>query len=253
MRFLGGVGGVFGSTFSCVLLAELAVGRIRRERKSLPGAFVLAILVRGLGFGLCSSVDAGNDERGALVRMFAAVGRGGTLFTVALFMIDSLDGFAVEALLSGRGGIVLPVLAEDEAVDAVAAPGRRTGRVGDFGLGLTALGERGPDLLGTPVAAKPLGLLFAGPAGCVVFVLIDRRLGFGMTGFCRSLSADFGASPDGVCCLGVGCLGDAFFSRGCFKGGLLALGDTRAVSVAGALLSSVAGGEASAGSAAGDA
>lgn len=183
MRFFGGVGGVFGSTFSCVLLAELAVGRIMRDRKSLAGAFVPAILVRGLGFGFCSGVDAGNDERGALVRMFAAVGLGGALAPVALFKVDGLDGFAVEALLSGRGGIVLPVFAEDEAVDAVAAPGRRTGRVGDLGLGLTTLGERGPDRLGIPVAATPLGLLIAGRADCVAFVLVDRRLGLGMVCF----------------------------------------------------------------------
>ena len=239
IRFFGGV---FCSTFSCILLAELVVGRIIRERKSLPGAFVLAILVRGLGLGFCSVVRAGNDDRGALLRIFAVLGLG-PFSPVALFKVDALDGFAIPALLSGRGGTVLPVFAEDAAVDAVAAPGRRTGRVGDLGFGLTVTGERGPDFFDVAVETAPLGLLDDGPVVCMALVLEERRFDLVMGAFDRSFSAVSCASPDCVCCLGVGCLGDTVFSRGCFKDDLLAIGDAGVVPPVGALVFSTIDGE----------
>ncbi len=43
------LGGVLGSTFSCVLLAELAVGRIILARNPSSGALEPAVLTRDLG------------------------------------------------------------------------------------------------------------------------------------------------------------------------------------------------------------
>ena len=50
----------------------------------------------------------------------------------------ALSRFSVEGFLPRlEPSVVLPVLAEDEAVELIAAAGRRTGRVGDLGRGLT--------------------------------------------------------------------------------------------------------------------
>lgn len=50
----------------------------------------------------------------------------------------ALSRFNVEGFLPRlEPSVVLPVLAEDEAVELIAAAGRRTGRVGDLGRGLT--------------------------------------------------------------------------------------------------------------------
>lgn len=126
-------GGLFTSTFSWTLLAELSVGRIIRARKSPPAGFVLAVLamlVRGFGFGL--ALDwAGRDKRAGFGRADAPEvdtaegpdGRRGLLMLAWLVRLGERDDGAFAA---------------EDAVAAVADEGRRTGRVGDLARGLTA-------------------------------------------------------------------------------------------------------------------
>ena len=109
-------GGLLTSTFSCVLLAELAVGRIKRARK--PSSGVLAVLPARDGGR--AAVEAGPSE-GRLGRVRKVVG---------LF-------FALTALVLRSLALVpLPLLAADAAVGAVRCEGSAAGRVGDLGVGL---------------------------------------------------------------------------------------------------------------------
>lgn len=212
------------------------MGRIIRERKSLPGALVLVVLVRGLSLGFWSVVDAGSDERGALWRRFDAVSLAGPFTAAGLFTGAAFVGFETAARLSGRGGAVLLVLADEAAVDAVAAPGKRTGRVGDLGLGLIVFGECGPDLLGAPLLAEALGFVVVDTADCGGFALVVGWLDFCGVGFLTSFFAGFGASVTFVSCLELRCLGDAVFLGDFCWGVLLAVGDAGVIAAfAGAL------------------
>lgn len=127
-------GGVFGSTFSCVLFAELAVGRIILARKPSSGDRALA-LTRELGLS-CALLLWGEREtregclRTVVVReVLAPVGLLG-------FKLDGLRFnvvVAVPARLDAREvGPPVPRRAADEAVCAVIEGGRLTGRVGDL-------------------------------------------------------------------------------------------------------------------------
>ena len=127
-------GGVFGSTFSCVLFAELAVGRIILARKPSSGDRALA-LTRELGLS-CALLLWGEREtregclRTVVVReVVAPVGLLG-------FKLDGLRFnvvVAVPARLDAREvGPPVPRRAADEAVCAVIEGGRLTGRVGDL-------------------------------------------------------------------------------------------------------------------------
>lgn len=141
------------STLSCVLLAELCVGRIILARNDPSGAFMLAILVRGLGFwfGAGWAGSEGLDE--GLRVLFEGVL---PITDVALLVVATL------ARLGDLIGRASPSFAADEAVVAIAAAGRRTGRVGDLGRGFGL----GGDVIGFfAFSSDALALLstFAGP------------------------------------------------------------------------------------------
>ena len=120
-------------------------------------------------------------------------------------------------------------LAAEAAVGAVAEAGRRTGRVGDLGLGFTNAGDVGPDFLN----ALPVDEVDAGVAlGAVLvggFDTADGRLaglfsslgmvffdsfggsGFGAVVFAGEAAFDSGCLPDAFALVGVrGAVGAVF-------------------------------------------
>ena len=118
------LGGLLGSTLSCILLAELAVGRIIRARKpSSRGAREDAVLIRDLGRSgmecVASQVVSGLRVDG-LRESVLAVSVLGELRKLMWLCERARD----------------PVLAADAAVGVTREAGRRTGRVGDFEAGL---------------------------------------------------------------------------------------------------------------------
>ena len=215
------------STFSCVLLAELWVGRIIRARKDPSGAFVLAMLKRAFDFWVV--VDgAGKEGREEDLRTVDLTPRGGSRDEGTPRSFAGREGllvFVVLARLGGREGAVSPSFAAEEAVVAVAAAGRRTGRVGDFGRGF-AVGELRLGFL----TGLPLGTLFSALAVVVpgAFAPAGARLIFETGSFLFSRPMLF-EGLDGTCCLGDAVLDDvslpmAFGERG-------ALGDALELSV----------------------
>ena len=126
-------GGLFTSTLSWTLLAELSVGRIIRAKKSPPAGFVLAVLavlVRGFGFWLALD-GAGRDGR-------AGFGRAGAAEVDTAEGREGRRGLLMLAWLVRLGERGDGAFAAEAAVAAVADEGRRTGRVGDLARGLTA-------------------------------------------------------------------------------------------------------------------
>lgn len=175
---LEGRGGLLTSVFSCVLLAELAVGRIMRAKNpSSTGLVALPLLTRECGR---SWVDCG-DERGACLRALEAVGVVARALAplTAVFEVDGLRVRLVVAAVAGA-----PVFVLLDWVGAVAEE-RRLGLVGDFGL-----------VLGVEEFA-----LFASRAGVVEVRLVrgadlaavfnDVRLGLDATALAGSLVASF--------------------------------------------------------------
>lgn len=125
-------GGLFVSVFSCILLAELAVGRVMRERK-LSSAFT--------GFGIL-----GREEVGFVAVVFDRPSE------PPIPAMDDLNPL-VDARMECRavafcgGAILEPVvfdtsscLAAEDAVGAVRREGRSTTRVGALWCGF-AFGE----------------------------------------------------------------------------------------------------------------
>lgn len=113
---------------------------------------------------------------------------------------EVLLAFVTLARLGDLVGAVSPSFAAEEAVEAVAAPGRRTGRVGDFGRGFV-VGEVGPGFLtalrvGTEA---PFSSFVAGALSA--FAPAESRLALGTGSFLGSLFTLFGAL-DEYCCLG---------------------------------------------------
>ena len=120
-------------------------------------------------------------------------------------------------------------LAAEAAVGAVAEAGRRTGRVGDFGLGFTNAGDVGPGFLtGFAVdvvdAVVGLGAVLVGGfdtadgrlAGLFSSLVIDFFDSFGGSGFGAAVFAgeaafDSGSLPDAFALVGVrGAVGAVF-------------------------------------------
>lgn len=141
------LGGVFTSTFSWVLLAELAVGRIIRARKPSSAAFGAPVLVRL--FVLSGALDgAGREGREVfLLPTFDDAPDGTPREPAIVRFLTSVDGLRprlllILARLGDLEGGPPAILAAEAAVGAVAEAGRRTGRVGDRGLGLVG-GEMG--------------------------------------------------------------------------------------------------------------
>ena len=119
-------GGLLVSTsLSCTLLAELAVGRIILARKPSSGGFELAWDVERSG----AVFSDGRDDLGR------------TPVAEPLLEVLSLD-LSVDGLRLSLSAAAEPdgcpasIFAAEDAVGAVAEPGRRNGRVGDFGVGL---------------------------------------------------------------------------------------------------------------------
>ena len=120
------LGGVFGSTFSCVLLAELCVGRIILAKNPPSAGFEPAMLVRAILFG--GIVDeAGKDERGVFGRVCGA-----TAGVRSLLKAEGLLVVVVEVRLGEGTWAPPPSFAAEALVGAVREAGSRTGRVGDF-------------------------------------------------------------------------------------------------------------------------
>lgn len=128
---LDALGGLLKSAFSCVLLAELAVGRIMRARNPSSTGLELALLAREPGRSLDDWLCG--DPRGVL-RTLEAVG----VEERALAPFFKVDGLrdAVEVVVD----VAVPF---DLAawVDAVAAAGTRAGLVGDLVAGLVVVVE----------------------------------------------------------------------------------------------------------------
>lgn len=134
------LGGVFGSFFSCVLLAELCVGRIILAKNPPSAGFDPAMLVRAGFFGGIAD-GAGKDARGAFGR--------GCNATAGVRFLVSAEGLLVvvmEVRLGERAGAPAPSFAAEAVVGAVREAGRRTGRVGDFGW-VFVDGDVGPAFL----------------------------------------------------------------------------------------------------------
>ena len=194
------LGGDLTSTFSWVFWAELCVGRIILSRKLPDGACVLAMLIRDLGaFGLSAGLDpAGREARDVFPT-------GGLGFEVVRPRVTT----------AAAGGAPSSLAAE-AAVGAVAEAGRRTGRVGDFGLGFTNAGDVGPGFL----TAFPVDVVDTGVGlGTVLvggFDTADGRLvglfsSFGVIIFCSFGGFGFGAAVfAGEAAFDSGCLPDAF-------------------------------------------
>lgn len=212
------LGGVLTSTFSCVLLAELAVGRIMRSKKPPSGAFVPATLMRGFDFGCSKGRDLGGKEVRAVLWRRCATGFGWE-------EVRSL--LAAETLLARlgdrEGGGTPSNFAAEAVVGAVADAGSLTGRVGDLGRGFVKPGgEVGPTLWvgfgcadlevaasGTFAATEvPVdfwsGILLLGfgalsslgGKGCLGVVVFDGDCSIGAEGLTgvRGAGADFGGS-----------------------------------------------------------
>lgn len=128
------------STFSCALLAELAVGRIMRARNESSGVFEDTLPTRERGLSEILAAGA-KDAWEAALRIVELVCRrlaAGPFARGALLVV--VVGPA--ARLPGRDAWASDFnFAADEAVAAVIEEGRRTGRVGDLGLPLVLPGE----------------------------------------------------------------------------------------------------------------
>lgn len=131
-------GGDAASTFSCVLLAELCVGRIIRARNEPSDGLLLEVLTRGFGFWFVNGA-AGREDLEGLRRLVPVVEAKSRDFVIGRspFCAEGLLVFAALARLGDLEGATSPIFAADEAVDAVAPTGRRTGLVGDFGRDFT--------------------------------------------------------------------------------------------------------------------
>lgn len=144
-----GLGGLLISSFSCVLLAELAVGRIILAKKDSSGAREAALLLaRECGLS-CDVLGLGASEtrepclRTELEDVVLEGFLGFSAFSETGLRLGLVE-FAALVRLGGRDDgreVVPPVppelsLAADEAVGAIIEFGRRTGRVGDLVCGL---------------------------------------------------------------------------------------------------------------------
>ena len=107
------------------------MGRIILSRKLPDGACVPAILIRVLAaFGFSAGFDPAGKEARAV-------------FCIVGFVFEAVRSRVTEAAEDEAPSN----LAAEAAVGAVAAAGRRTGRVGDFGLGFANAGDVGPGFL----------------------------------------------------------------------------------------------------------
>lgn len=183
------------------MLAELCVGRIIRARNDPSGALALAVLTRALGFWL-SFDAAGSEVLGVNLR---ALDNGAARSLPSTAGLRPL--FTLERLGDREGG-ASPNLAADEAVVAVAAAGKRTERVGDFGRAFV-MGEIGPRFFAeSPLGAEtPFSDLV--PAASGTLVPTDSRLVLATGSFLGSRFVCFGAVE------GPDCLGDAVFDGAC--------------------------------------
>lgn len=183
-----GLGGLFTSTLSCALLAELAVGRVILARKPSSTGLVLALLTRDLGRSLfdCDESDGRED---CLLRL-EAVGvevRGDAVLSV--FRVDDFRVRPDEGVAARLGDWeAVPFFAAEDAVGAVMEAGRRTGRVGDLDRDFVA-GEAWAEVV--PVRSREgvearvgLSVIFA--AG-----FKDGRLGFLVAVLAGSFAASF--------------------------------------------------------------
>ena len=126
-------GGDFCSVLSWTLLAELAVGRIILAKKLSSGAFPTAL--RGLGSS-AAGLDVGGGREAFFVDVDPVCGPRSLEAGASLFSVEGLRLMVVEPVrLGDRDGGAPLSLAAEAAVGAVAAAGRRAGRVGDFGFG----------------------------------------------------------------------------------------------------------------------
>lgn len=123
------------SVLSCILLAELAVGRIMRARKESSGDRDVALLTREPGLSEMFAAGA-KDACEAALRMVEVVCR---RLAAGPFAGGTLRVVSPVARLPGREASDSAFnLAADVAVEAA---GIRTGRVGDLSLPLILLGE----------------------------------------------------------------------------------------------------------------
>lgn len=174
---LDALGGLLKSAFSCVLLAELAVGRIMRARNPSSTGLELALLAREPGRSLDDWLCG--DPRGVL-RMLEAVGvEERTL--APFFKVDGLRD-AVEVLAD----VAVPF---DLAawVDAVAAAGTRAGLVGDLVAGLMVVFETREAAVVLAVSRAGVVEGRPGREGALVAVFTDVRLGLEATVLVGSL------------------------------------------------------------------
>lgn len=154
------------SIFSCVLLAELAVGRIMRARNPSSTGLELALLAREPGRSLDDWLWG--DPRGVCLRTLEAVGVDERAL-VPFFKVDGLRD-AVEIV------VVVPFDLADW-VGAVAAAGRRAVLVGDLVAGLLVVVAEAREAVIVLVASRAgvaEGRL--GREGALVAVFRDVRL-----------------------------------------------------------------------------
>lgn len=211
------LGGVFTSTFSWVLLAELAVGRIIRARKPSSAAFGAPVLVRLFDFS--DALDGpGREGREVFLPGFKDAPGGAPREPAIVRSLFSVDGFRPRLLLmlarlGDLEGCAPATLAAEAAVGAVAEAGRRTGRVGDLGLGFDG-GEIGVVLLLTFALTDPDVCLGFGAAAVAGLVAKEDRLGFSpvdsLDGLLRGFLDDVGCLDDRDGCLGEGVVEEDF-------------------------------------------
>jgi hypothetical protein len=131
---LGRLGGLLGSTLSCILFAELAVGRVILARKLSSRTRELWRPTRDRGRSCCSW--AGRHWRDGCLRRLEVVGAvnrdetSGTLVVVEVECFFVKPDEAVFVLLGDRE--MDPALAADDTVGATVEARDRTERVGDF-------------------------------------------------------------------------------------------------------------------------
>lgn len=204
------LGGVFASTFSWVLLAELAVGRIIRARKPSSAAFGAPVLVRLLGFS--GAFDgAGREGREVFLPRFKDAPEGGPRDPATVRFLFNVDGLRprlllILARLGDLSGGPPATLAAEAAVGAVAEAGRRTGRVGDRGLDFDS-GETDVAFLLAFALTEADDCLGFEAAAVEELVANEVRLGFS---FVDSFDGSLRGLADETACLGdrVDCFGD---------------------------------------------
>lgn len=137
------LGGLFTSTLSWALPAELAVGRVNRARKPSERDFDPTLLTRDPGLSLPEWFRS--DGREACLRTLALVGAAAREWTPLLAVFEVVDCFPdmPEVACVVRVGDLDVLAPLDDKLGPAIETGRRAGRLGDLNRVLPVIGEAG--------------------------------------------------------------------------------------------------------------